>query len=169
MGAAWERHAMCESAFRNRNSAHGSCGCTAVLCSLLTGSGASTVQVVSEIVSSSPQQSKRQGDPSPPPRANVKDAWIYTSNHPYVFRARYLNTFCIHLWRNISDTNKIGFNNYGLPPCIYTANQTLTLTEFWASFTVLFSTLMTLQPKAGHGLLILHAVSRSHTTTHHNR
>jgi len=107
---------------RNQNSAPGSCGGTAVLRSVLTGSGAPTVQMVSEIVYPSIQQWKLKGDPSPPLRANVKNAWIYTSSHPHVFRARYLSTFCVHLWRSTSDKNKMDFNDYGLSPCLYTAN-----------------------------------------------
>jgi len=110
----------------NQNSAPGSCGGTAVSRSLLTGSGAPTVQMVSETVYPSLQQWKLKSDPSPSPRANVKNAWIYTSNnHPYVFRARYLSTFCVHPWRSTSKTNKIGFNEYGLLPYLHTANKTL--------------------------------------------
>jgi hypothetical protein len=90
---------------RNQNSAPGSCGDTAFLRSVLIGSGAPTVQMVSDIVYPSLQQWKRKGDPSPPQRAKIKNAWIYTSNYPYVFRARYLSTFCVHLWRSTSYTN----------------------------------------------------------------
>ena len=107
---------------RNQNSAPSSCGGTAVLRGLLTGSGARTVQMVSEIVYPSLQQWKRKGDPSPPPRTNVKNAWIFTSNYSQNFRVRYLSTFCVHLWRSTSFTNKISFNVNGLSPCLYTAN-----------------------------------------------
>jgi hypothetical protein len=101
---------------RNQNSAPGSGGGTSALRSFLTGSVPPTDQMVSGTVYPNLQQWKRKGDPSPSPRTKVKNAWIYTSNHPYVFRARYLSTYCVPLRRSTSNTNKISFKACGLSP-----------------------------------------------------
>jgi hypothetical protein len=89
-------------------------GDISVLHGVQTGSGALTIQRISGTVYPSVQLWKRKGDSSHPPSAEVKNAWIYTSNLPYLLRAWYWTTFCVPLRIGTSNTNRISFNTYGL-------------------------------------------------------